>query len=192
MILGSTASTSFYGIAYSLQLVAVVLTATSLWSIRKRFRTELDALWAMSPDPVITWVAARRKGVRLWFVAALIRLHIRRPRMVTKVMHDHFSMTDSATASAAAATPLVFDSSAEIAPQFDALANLVGITRQTVMDLDNRLQETINDERRVRSEDLKQLDDKMRAVSFGGFGWAVVGAALLVVSIVLELVANFV
>lgn len=43
ILLAATASNYVYGVGYLLQLVGVLLTAISLWSFRKRFRSELDA-----------------------------------------------------------------------------------------------------------------------------------------------------
>ena len=192
MILAATASNYVYGVGYLLQLAGVLLTAIGLWSVRKRFRSELDALWASTPDPVISWIAARREGARRLLNSALVKLHLKRPETLTRTASDSLALTSTATASATAGPIPPFDPRSEIGPQFDALANLVRTTRQTVMDLEKRLQELIGDERLERTEGLKQLDDKMRAVSFGGFGLTVGGVALLVVGIVLEIIADFV
>jgi hypothetical protein len=190
-LLALNASNYIYGVAYTLQFIGVMLTVAGLWSVRTRFRSELDALWESTPDPVASWIVSRRQAMRVAANAALVKLHLRHRTVVQPSAHDSFQMSDSATAHAIAGSPPRFDPDAELGPQFDALADLIRTTRQTVMDLDHRLQEKLNSERRERTEVIKQLDDKVRAVSFGGFGWAVIGAALLVISVLLEIAANF-
>jgi hypothetical protein len=192
VLLALTASNFIYGVAYTLQFSGVILTIASLWSIRKRFRGELYALWASTPDPVVSWISVHRQMWRAAFERIQIKLHLKHPTVVSISAHDSMHFSDSATASVVAGSPARFDPNTEIGPQFDTLAELVRITRQSVMDVDRRLQETINSESRERTLKVKELDDKMRAVSFGGFGLAALGAALLVVSVMLEIAANFV
>lgn len=126
------------------------------------------------------------------FNSALVKLHLKRPDMLTRTASNALTLTSTATASVTAEPIPPFDPRREIGPQFDALADLVRTTRQTVMDMDKRLQDLMIDERHEHTERLKQLDEKVRAVSFGGFGLAVVGVALLVAGAVLEIIADFI
>ncbi len=186
--------------AYGLQLATVVITAFGLRRLRRRFSVELAAYWGEHPDVLLSWLRARHRELARLVTNArkLVRrvaliLRLARPRTTAFAgVADSFAFTGSATASVTVGAPPRFDPSKDIGSQFDALGEYARVARQSVTDLDARIQELINARAQEHEVAVNAVTEKVEEIAFGEFGFAWLAVALLAASIAFEIAASMV